>query len=215
VGLARRRRKPYTKTPIFRADMRYIVLNPTWTVPPGIMKKEVAPGMRRDPGYLQKKGYVMVNGQVVQPAGPKNALGRVKLIFPNPHHVYLHDTPRSRTSTRRAAPSATGVCGSRSRSSSPPSRSTIPPGRRRRSPTRPRPGRRARSSSEAAARPHPLLDGRGDAGRTRPVPARRLRARSGHHAARSARRFSFRKRPVVGRRRPRPLRRRRTGRGDE
>jgi len=85
--------KPYTKTPIFRADMRYIVLNPTWTVPPGIMKKEVAPGMRRDPGYLQKKGYVMVNGQVVQPAGPKNALGRVKLIFPNPHHVYLHDTP--------------------------------------------------------------------------------------------------------------------------
>jgi murein L,D-transpeptidase YcbB/YkuD len=85
--------KPYTKTPIFRADMRYIVLNPTWTVPPGIMNKEVVPGMRRDPNYLQRKGYVMVNGQVVQPAGPKNALGRVKLIFPNPHHVYLHDTP--------------------------------------------------------------------------------------------------------------------------
>jgi L,D-transpeptidase YcbB len=85
--------KPYTKTPIFRADMRYIVLNPTWTVPPGIMKGEVIPGMRRDPNYLQRKGYVMVNGQVVQPAGPKNALGRVKLIFPNPHHVYLHDTP--------------------------------------------------------------------------------------------------------------------------
>ena len=85
--------KPYTKTPIFRADMRYIVLNPTWTVPPGIMKKEVVPGMRRDPNYLARKGYVMVNGQVVQPAGPKNALGHVKLIFPNPHHVYLHDTP--------------------------------------------------------------------------------------------------------------------------
>jgi L,D-transpeptidase YcbB len=85
--------KPYTKTPIFRADMRYIVLNPTWTVPPGIMKKEVIPGMRRDPNYLARKGYVMENGQVVQPAGPKNALGRVKLIFPNPHHVYLHDTP--------------------------------------------------------------------------------------------------------------------------
>jgi murein L,D-transpeptidase YcbB/YkuD len=49
--------------------------------------------MRKDPNYLQRKGYVMVNGQVVQPAGPKNALGRVKLIFPNPHHVYLHDTP--------------------------------------------------------------------------------------------------------------------------
>jgi murein L,D-transpeptidase YcbB/YkuD len=84
----------YTKTPIFRADMRYIVLNPTWTVPPGIMRKEVIPGMRRDPRYLERKGYVMVNGQVVQPAGPKNALGRVKLILPNPHHVYLHDTPQ-------------------------------------------------------------------------------------------------------------------------
>jgi len=86
--------KTYTKTPIFRADMRYIVLNPTWTVPPGIMKKEVIPGMRRDPHYLERKGYEMVNGQVVQPAGPKNALGRVKLIMPNPHHVYLHDTPQ-------------------------------------------------------------------------------------------------------------------------
>jgi len=86
--------KPYSKTTIFRADMRYIVLNPTWTVPPGIMRKEVIPGMRRDPRYLERKGYVMVNGQVVQPAGPKNALGRVKLILPNPHHVYLHDTPQ-------------------------------------------------------------------------------------------------------------------------
>jgi murein L,D-transpeptidase YcbB/YkuD len=57
------------------------------------MQKEVIPGMRRDSNYLARKGYVMVNGQVVQPAGPKNALGRVKLIFPNPHHVYLHDTP--------------------------------------------------------------------------------------------------------------------------
>jgi murein L,D-transpeptidase YcbB/YkuD len=85
--------KPYTKTPIFRADMRYIVLNPTWTIPPGIMRKEVIPAMRRDPHYLERKGYVMVNGQVVQPAGPKNALGRVKLIMPNPHNVYLHDTP--------------------------------------------------------------------------------------------------------------------------
>lgn len=86
--------KPYTKTPIFRADMTYIVLNPTWTVPPGIMRNEVLPGMRRDPNYLRRKGYRMVNGQVVQPAGPRNALGRVKLMFPNPHHVYLHDTPQ-------------------------------------------------------------------------------------------------------------------------
>ncbi len=83
-----------TKTPIFRADMTYIVLNPTWTVPPGIMRKEVIPGMRRDPHYLERKGYTQVNGQVVQPAGPNNALGRIKLMFPNPHSVYLHDTPK-------------------------------------------------------------------------------------------------------------------------
>lgn len=82
-----------TRTPIFRADMRYIVLNPTWTIPPGIMRKEIGPAMRRDPKYLQRKGFVMVGGQVVQPAGENNALGRLKLVFPNPHHVYLHDTP--------------------------------------------------------------------------------------------------------------------------
>jgi murein L,D-transpeptidase YcbB/YkuD len=83
----------YTKTPIFRADMKYIVVNPTWTVPPGMMRNEIGPAMRRDPGYLARKGFRMVNGQVVQPAGPKNALGRIKLMFPNTHSVYLHDTP--------------------------------------------------------------------------------------------------------------------------
>jgi murein L,D-transpeptidase YcbB/YkuD len=85
--------KTSTKTPIFWADMTYVVVNPTWTVPPGMMRNEVGPGMRRDPNYLQKKGYQLINGQVVQPAGPRNALGRIKLVFPNPHSVYLHDTP--------------------------------------------------------------------------------------------------------------------------
>jgi len=88
--------KPFTETPIFRAQMSYVVLNPTWTVPPGIMKKEILPGIRRDPAYLAKKGLEWQDGQVVQPAGPKNALGRIKLMFPNPYAVYLHDTP-SRT----------------------------------------------------------------------------------------------------------------------
>jgi murein L,D-transpeptidase YcbB/YkuD len=85
--------KPFTQTPIFRADMTYIVLNPTWTVPPGIMRNEIVPGMRRDPRYLAKKGLRWQDGKVVQPAGPRNALGRIKLMFPNPHAVYLHDTP--------------------------------------------------------------------------------------------------------------------------
>lgn len=85
--------KPFTQTPIFRADMTYVVLNPSWTIPPGIMERDVIPGMRRDPDYLERKGYVKVGNQIVQPPGPNNALGRIKLMFPNPHHVYLHDTP--------------------------------------------------------------------------------------------------------------------------
>ena len=85
--------KPYTQTPIFRADMTYVVLNPSWTIPPGIMKSDVIPGLKRDPNYLEKKGFVRVGNQIVQPPGPDNALGRIKLMFPNPHFVYLHDTP--------------------------------------------------------------------------------------------------------------------------
>ncbi len=85
--------KPFTETPIFRADMTYVVLNPTWTVPPGIMRSEILPGLRRNPDYLAEKGLEWQDGDIVQPAGPKNALGRIKLMFPNPHSVYLHDTP--------------------------------------------------------------------------------------------------------------------------
>ena len=84
---------PYTKTPVFRADMTYVVINPTWTVPASIVRKEIRPGMRRDRRYLEKKGMQEVDGQIVQKPGARNALGRIKLMFPNPHSVYLHDTP--------------------------------------------------------------------------------------------------------------------------
>jgi murein L,D-transpeptidase YcbB/YkuD len=86
--------KPFTATPTFRADMTYVVINPSWTIPPGIMQRDVIPGIAKDPGYLERKGYERVGGQIVQPPGPNNALGRIKLMFPNPHHVYLHDTPQ-------------------------------------------------------------------------------------------------------------------------
>jgi murein L,D-transpeptidase YcbB/YkuD len=49
--------------------------------------------MKADPRYLEKKGFVKVGNQIVQPPGPDNALGRIKLMFPNTHAVYLHDTP--------------------------------------------------------------------------------------------------------------------------
>ena len=107
--------KPYRETPIFRSDIKYLVLNPTWTVPPTILQKDVFPAVQKDPSYLSKKGLDVVDrhGEVIDPAtldwstytarnfpyqfrqaaGADNALGRIKFIFPNSHSVYLHDTP--------------------------------------------------------------------------------------------------------------------------
>jgi murein L,D-transpeptidase YcbB/YkuD len=105
---------PFTQTPVFSAPMLYVDLNPTWTVPSGIVG-EVLDLVRRDPGYLEGQGIRVVNslGRAVDPSGidfahftaesfpyvfrqapgPANALGQIKLVFPNEHHVYLHDTP--------------------------------------------------------------------------------------------------------------------------
>ena len=102
------------KTPIFRSEMTYLVFNPDWTVPAGILNKDILPGLRRGEPVLQRKGLKAYDskGRVVNPAsvrwpssaknlpytirqepGPKNALGVVKFMFPNKHSVYLHDTP--------------------------------------------------------------------------------------------------------------------------
>ena len=107
--------KPYRKTPVFREDMTYLELNPTWTIPPTILAKDILPKMKQDPAYLQQKNMQVLtqDGKVVDPnsidwstvsakgfpymvrqtPGPHNALGRVKFMFPNSHFVYLHDTP--------------------------------------------------------------------------------------------------------------------------
>ncbi len=107
--------KPYRETPVFRSDIKYLVFCPTWTIPPGILKKDTLPAVKRDPDYLTKRNINAIdrNGNVVDQAsidwskysagnlpytlrqepGPNNALGQIKFIFPNPHLVYLHDTP--------------------------------------------------------------------------------------------------------------------------
>lgn len=107
--------KAYSQTPIFKSRIDTVVFNPTWTIPPGIIEKETLPAIRKDPGYLEKKGLELIDAggrkvdpksinwasqnagrfpyMVRQPAGPDNALGRVKILFPNPYFVYLHDTP--------------------------------------------------------------------------------------------------------------------------
>ena len=107
--------KTYRQTPVFKAEMEYLVFNPTWTVPPTILKNDVLPAIQKDIGYLAEKNMVVLDnsGKVVDPGsidwaryaggnfpytirqepGPTNALGRVKFIFPNKHFVFLHDTP--------------------------------------------------------------------------------------------------------------------------
>ncbi len=107
----------FHKTPIFSDNIKYSEFNPTWTVTPSIAGNEILPKLRQDPGYLSKKGYELyaswegdapkmnaaqidwtsVNPKkfpyrIVQPAGPDNALGQVKFLFPNRFNVYLHDT---------------------------------------------------------------------------------------------------------------------------
>ena len=107
----------YHKTPMFSDNIKYSEFNPTWTVTPSIAGNEILPKLRQDPNYLKKKGYDLyaswkadaprmsatqidwqsVNGKrfpykIVQPAGPANALGQVKFLFPNKFNVYLHDT---------------------------------------------------------------------------------------------------------------------------
>jgi murein L,D-transpeptidase YcbB/YkuD len=110
--------RPYRKSPEFRADMRYLVLNPTWTVPPTILRQDVLPKVARDPGYLARSHMKVVDTagnpvdaavldaagfrggrfpyQIVQAPGDDNALGRIKFMLPNAHAVYLHDTPSRR-----------------------------------------------------------------------------------------------------------------------
>ena len=107
--------RTYRRTPLFRSEISYLVFNPTWTVPPGIIAADILPAARKDPQSIARKGLRVLDssGREVNPAsidwsrfrsghipytlrqdpGPSNALGRIKLMFPNPYLVYLHDTP--------------------------------------------------------------------------------------------------------------------------
>lgn len=97
------------------ALMEYLVLNPDWTVPPTILNDDVIPSVIANPEYLVEKNLkiLRIDGSEVDPLsidwintistafpyrvhqepGPKNALGRIKFVFPNKYSVYIHDTP--------------------------------------------------------------------------------------------------------------------------
>jgi len=100
------------QTPVLMADMRYIDFMPYWNVPYSIVKDEFVPKLMRNPGFLQKENMELVSSSGVvgfsqgtiaqlkqgtvrirQRPGKKNALGKVKFLFPNKEDVYLHDTP--------------------------------------------------------------------------------------------------------------------------
>jgi murein L,D-transpeptidase YcbB/YkuD len=110
--------RPARRSPVFSADMTYLVINPYWNVPITIAVEDILPEIRKDVGYLAPRGIRVfqnwdVDAPEVDPAtidwqayqanrfpfrlrqdpGPYNALGRIKFMFPNQFAVYLHDTP--------------------------------------------------------------------------------------------------------------------------
>ncbi len=85
--------QPTKKTPMFASKVTGILFNPPWIVPAGIARAELFPKERRSPGYFARNDFYVTNGQVIQRAGPKSALGYVKFEMPNAFDVYLHDTP--------------------------------------------------------------------------------------------------------------------------
>ncbi len=117
----------HTQTPVFLADMKYVIFRPYWDVPYNITRREILPDIARKPNYLQRNHFELVNGQgdnsPVVPATPENiaqlatgkvrvrqlpgddnALGAVKFMLPNNHNVYLHSTPAKQlfSQSRRA-----------------------------------------------------------------------------------------------------------------
>ena len=109
--------RSYRRSPLFSDRIRYLVFNPAWEVPPKIAVQDKLPQLRKDPQSLSQAGFVVLDGQgadqverdpasvdwstvgkghfpyrLRQKPGPGNALGRVKIMFPNRFNVYLHDT---------------------------------------------------------------------------------------------------------------------------
>lgn len=111
-------------TPLFSDNIRFMVLNPTWTIPDNLIKRDLIPVLRENPMYMQENNIHAYRGnsevhitpgmlnqyeksrspvpyRFVQLPGDNNALGRVKFMFPNKYDVYLHDTDNKSLLDRR------------------------------------------------------------------------------------------------------------------
>lgn len=105
--------KPSTPTPLLTSKISNMVTFPNWTIPESIIRKDILPVLKINPGYLASKGYSLVDShgetvnpytvnwskytkgipwRIVQGSGDDNALGIFKFNFNNPYSVYLHDT---------------------------------------------------------------------------------------------------------------------------
>ncbi len=105
----------FRKTPVFSGRLSYLELSPYWNVPPTILREDLLPKLKADPGLLTARHFEIVHwdgegaidpasidwqqvdaksfpGILRQLPGPWNPLGRIKFMFPNPYAVYLHDT---------------------------------------------------------------------------------------------------------------------------
>jgi murein L,D-transpeptidase YcbB/YkuD len=111
------------ETPLFERNMQYIIFRPYWVIPPSILRKEILPAVRRNPGYLKRNDLEVYSGSgdtgqalpatatniarvargelgIRQRPGPRNSLGLAKFIFPNDHNVYFHGTPATELFSR-------------------------------------------------------------------------------------------------------------------
>ena len=88
-----------TATPQLAETVEGVIFNPTWTVPQSIVKGEgLGARVLGNPGWARANSYTATRGangyiSVVQGSGPGNSLGQMKLDMPNPHAIFLHDTP--------------------------------------------------------------------------------------------------------------------------
>ena len=110
--------KTFHATPVFTKNMTHMVMNPFWNVPSSITRNEYLPKLKRDPGAMLRQNIRILKGwgngaaeidpytidwsqvtkrnfpyRLRQDSGPKNALGKIKFMFPNKFNVYIHDTP--------------------------------------------------------------------------------------------------------------------------
>ena len=130
--------KPDRPSPTLTTHLTAVNLNPTWTVPLSILKKDIRTKMRRDPGYVSRMRMRVLDGAgreidpksvdwhsdgapnftVRQDSGSHNALGAVRFDMPNPYSVYLHDTNNRRCSMPITASSPRAAHGWRTRATS-------------------------------------------------------------------------------------------------